>query len=208
MGPLVDESTVRANAAELSRLNARIGETLAHRSSSASGRLAWETACATFHARYDDLFFPGGMARWEAFLSRQDEGMAAALLFLEVDPVFFRSGYLKEAIWQKLKQHLLSERERDRLDAVARQYLDAPLRREFWAMARYVRLRGSSSFWREMERLASQQERLRPAIRAGWLLLVLRNEPVRRLLGRQLADAGRQGVASSSLDLWMHARQA
>ncbi|MEQ1879988.1 MAG: hypothetical protein ABL878_03360 [Burkholderiales bacterium] len=52
--------TIAANAAEVSRLHARIHEALRARGKSEREREAWQAACAEFHARYDALAFPGG----------------------------------------------------------------------------------------------------------------------------------------------------
>ena len=181
-------STIRSNAEVINRLNARIDETLRHRGQSEAKRREWEQACAAFHKAYPDLFFPGGSNGWGAFLARDPGMREAAIEFLEADPWFFRSGYLKQTIWTRLKQSLLSVEELQRLEAVALAYLAKQAYLEFWYMARYVRARGSAEFWSAIAQLAEHDQTDR-GTKAGWLLLARSNYPVQNWLGREFLRA-------------------
>jgi hypothetical protein len=188
------------NAKELRRLNARIGETLAHRSSSAAGRAAWEAACTEFHVRFGDLCFPGGELAWTGFVHGDSAFVENALAFLEADPWSFRSGYHKQVIWRRLKRLPLNADDHRRLEQVALSYLPKRVRWEFWHMAKYMRLRGSPDFWETVERHAASTERTPSAIKATWLLLLRTNAPVRRCIWRELLRAKYEPGYAPTLD--------
>lgn len=188
------------NAEELRRLNARIGETFAHRPDSTAGRAAWEAACREFHERFEDLFFPGGERAWSGFVRGEPTFVENALAFLEADPWSFRSGYHKQVVWRRLKQLPLNVEDRQRLEQVALSYLPKRVRWEFWHMARYVRLRGGPEFWGTVERLATSAERTPSALKATWLLLVRANAPVRRRIWRELLRAKYEPGYTPNLD--------
>ncbi len=179
---------VRVNAERINALHKRINETVPHRTHSPADREAWSEACKAFHHAYPDLIFPGGVKCWTSLLARDPAEMEAALAFLEVDPWFFRSGYLKQIIWSRLKKSLLTQQQEDRLEIIAVSYLRRPTYREFWHMARYVRVRGSSRFWAEISELAKQSDEEK-CIKAGWLLLAKRNIPVKNWIGSEFLRA-------------------
>jgi hypothetical protein len=188
------------NAKELRRLNGRIGETLRHRSSSAAGRAAWESACKEFHDRFDELFFPGGEPAWSRFIRGEAAFVENALAFLEADPWSVRSGYHKQVIWRYLKRLSLREEDGRRLEDIALLYLQKRVRWEFWHMAKYMRLRGRPEFWETVEALALSTERTAGAIKATWLVLVRANAPVRRCIGRELLRAKYETGYAPALD--------
>ena len=140
-------------------------------------------ACAQFRSQYPELMFPGGTARWEAFLSRDSAETETAIAFLESDPWFFRSGYMKQIIWRRLKRSSFSAAQQRGLEQVALTYLQKRVYQEFWEMVRFVRVRGSSEFWNLVAGLAAQN------YRAKWLLLARMNYPVKNWVGRELARA-------------------
>jgi hypothetical protein len=113
---------IHANAAELRRLRACIEETLARRG---RDRQAWRDACAEFHARYDALAFPGG---YEGALERLVAGdlltMEAALVFLELRPYFFRSGYMHKKLMRYAKRAPFSQAQAQRFRVVSQRAAD------------------------------------------------------------------------------------
>jgi hypothetical protein len=118
-------SLIERNASELSRLHARIHETVKLRGRGQAEKREWELACAEFHARYDKLAFPGGYGgALERIVAGDPEAMEAAICFLEVRPYFFRSGYMFKDILRKARRAPLSRPQADRL-AVIEQKLDA-----------------------------------------------------------------------------------
>jgi hypothetical protein len=134
-----------------------------------------------------------GWAEWgdiHSALQNVREGDAAAiercLTFLEADPRYFRSGYVKESIWRRFMHAPLTDRQRRRLEDVALVYLSRRLTREYWYMARTMAETGSHAFWQEVRRLAEVSERT-PARRATMLLAyeggMAAGERMRRELG-------------------------
>ena len=63
---------IHENAAEIVRLHSRIHETVKYRTKSPGKRREWEQACAEFHARYEELAFPGGYRNALERISRGD----------------------------------------------------------------------------------------------------------------------------------------
>jgi hypothetical protein len=107
------------NAAEITRLQLRVHETVKKRGANAHGRLEWQNACAEFHSRYNDLAFPGGCeGAVERILNGDPFAMEAAVCFLEQRPYFFRSGYMFQRILQKAKRAPLTPEQLRRLNAV------------------------------------------------------------------------------------------
>ena len=197
---------VLANAKRLRELNARISETVKLRSRSAAERAEWELACSNFHAQFGNLFFPGGEAAWESFVQSERSGVEAALVFLEADPRSFRSGYIKQIVWDRLKRFAaLSAHDLSRLESVAFEYLQKPALREFWHMCKFMRLRGSSQFWSHVESLAADPMRQPPAVKASWLLLARANLPIRRKIQSELRHAKYNPAHQPKLDFYQPA---
>jgi hypothetical protein len=120
---------------------------------------AWEDACAAWHGRVhptDSL--------WEnAFLDRLRTGDRAAiedaLLFLEVDPWYFRSGYLKERLIGKLKGVALQERDKERLRVVIWHVAKGRNRREFRDFCSLARCVATSEFRRRLSAVPADDDR-------------------------------------------------
>ncbi len=176
-GKLVKQ--IRDNAVEIERLHARIHECFRHRDCSSKDRTAWSEACAEFHRRYPDIFYPGGASRWQAFLSRDTSETETVIAILDEDPRYFRSGYLKQIIWHRLKRYDLSTPQASRLEGIAFGYLQKPMRQEFWDMSRYVRWRGSEDFWQQIAVRAEFSPESMLINKAGLLLLLRQNLTIR-----------------------------
>jgi hypothetical protein len=189
-----------ANAEKMRALNARIKETVKLRQTSAAHKARWEAACADFHGQFGELFFPGGIQAWTDFTRGDCANVEPALAFLEADPFAFRSGYHKQIVWNRFKQIFLSSEEEQRLESVAMGCLNKRVRWEFWAMARYLRLRGSAEFWQKVRQLATASQRSPVAVKAHWLLLVQANQPVRRRIGHELLRAKYEAAYQPTLD--------
>jgi hypothetical protein len=106
-------------ANEVARLHARIHEAFAVRGKSPKDRDAWVSACAEFHARYNELAFPGGYEGVEERIVAGDvEAIESALCFLEIRPYFFRSGYMYLSLLRKMKRAAITKTQAERLQVV------------------------------------------------------------------------------------------
>jgi hypothetical protein len=98
----------------------------------------WRNACAEFHRSYDAPSIPGGLdQRLKELKVGESEAVELAVTLLEVDAMFFRSGYIKEELIQRLKNIKLSAEHRERLSRAILNVVDNRDCREF---RRYGRL--------------------------------------------------------------------
>jgi hypothetical protein len=121
---------IKEEAVKLEALHGAIHRTLMYRERDAKSRREWEQACDAFHSYVSTL---------DPFLERacEDERYADkdllefAVCFLEVDPWFFRSGYLKQILLTRLKRSELGLQNKRRLRAVLLDAVDRRGTREF-----------------------------------------------------------------------------
>lgn len=179
---------IRENAAVLRELHSRIDETDKLRSRSRADQDAWRRACAEFHARYSSLSYPGGDGRWQALMLLDSAELETGIAFIETDPYFFRSGYMKEAIWRRFKAAVLSPKQLHRLEVAAMSQLRRQIRRDFWYMVRFVRMRATLRFWEEVGAIALEGSGA-PSLKAWWLLLARANHPVQYWIRCELMRA-------------------
>ncbi len=117
------KESMLANAEELRRLHARIHETVKLRNRGAECHREWQVACEIFHARYDQLAFPGGYGgALERIAASEPDAVEAALCFLELRPYFFRSGYMYKDILRKTKRAVLTKTQAARLAHIVAAY--------------------------------------------------------------------------------------
>ena len=103
---------ISKNAARLRELNAEIKRTF----KAEPHGPAHHAACAAFHSEYDALAFPGGLNVSLVSLKTGDPRVVdIAVQYLEVEPLFFRSGYISETILRYLKHVPLSSDQVTRL---------------------------------------------------------------------------------------------
>ena len=101
------------NADEIVRLYRGIQETLCFRDEGPDQKAEWQDACSEFHAKYDDLAFPGGVhSARDRMRAGDDEAIEYAIAFLEVRPYFFRSGYMYKDFMRVLRNCPLSSSQR------------------------------------------------------------------------------------------------
>jgi hypothetical protein len=130
---MASHPSIERNAGELRRLYDRLNEAF---------RIAphgpdHHAACREFHDRYDELAFPGGLqSGLRELLSNEKRAVETWIQFLEVDPVFHRSGYIKEKVIQRLKHVTLTREQRARLSELIIRSMDGGGRREFHGYAR------------------------------------------------------------------------
>ena len=127
---------IESEATKLEALHSAIDRTFVNRDKGDETRRAWDNACEAFHTY---------RSRMDPFLERaceeerytDSELLEFVVAFLEVDPWFFRSGYLKQILLTRLKRSDLSEPLRQRLRRVL---IDAARRRGTREFKYYCRL--------------------------------------------------------------------
>ncbi len=163
-----------SRAAELERLNERLLELSRHRRESPEATAAWREAARAFHANYDRLAFPGGLAReFERLRNGDPEAIELAVRYLEANPWYFRSGYHKAEMLKFLKRNPLSEGQCARLRKVILDRVRGNPVREMRAYCRLAPRVADEQF--EAELLAiNQKSNCHAARGAGWVLEYLR----------------------------------
>jgi hypothetical protein len=79
----------------------------------------WEEAVKAFWAAFDAAYPAIFRENLDALAAADPVAIEAAIAFIQADPYFHRSGYLKAHLAHKLKRVPLAERQRDRLrDAI------------------------------------------------------------------------------------------
>jgi len=142
-----DANIFQRNARHLRELNEQIEQSFAQRDLDEKHRASWMQACARFHSSFDQLAFPGGLQRQLDRMSHSDpEAIELAVRFLEADPWFFRSGYIKEQLLRILRRVVLTEDQQARLRAVILHHVEIDGRREFRRYCQLARVLNEPSF--------------------------------------------------------------
>lgn len=149
---------ISENAARLRAMYAEIERSFSEQPHGA----AHSAACAAYHRAYDGLAFPGGLERFRQRLKCFEPGAVdEAVGFLEADPWFNCSGYIKEEIVRRLKRAALTERQRNRLASVVRRSVTVGTRRMSRHLARLAPIVDSPSFRKGVESLANSSDEAR-----------------------------------------------
>jgi hypothetical protein len=171
---LIDE-----HAQALREMNEEIQSTFKLRDRSPDHRSAWSKACERFHRTYDQLAFPGGLSDGLRRLSEADASVVdTAITFLEVDPWFFRSGYIKTDLIRYLKRTPLTDSQLERLRSVVLARIAGPDRREFRSYAQLASHLSTPEFERAV-RDATTSDDSGVARRARWVLQALHKDSSR-----------------------------
>lgn len=165
---------VRKVERDMNRLSDRVHESYLTRGRSTAHREEWKQACEAFRSYTHPLFrllAPEVLAGLRA----GDIGWRReALLFLEADPWFFRSGYMKEKLLRALKRVAPSVEESGRIVDILLAVVDSRDRREFREYCRLAAHAGTDSLRAGLAaRLQSGDARLRR--RAAIMLTYLSN---------------------------------
>ena len=145
-----------SNAARLRELHAAIKTTCKKRDEGVRQRQAWEAACRSFHESFNRLAFPGGLG--EAMQSLKAGNLASlemAVRFLEADPRFFRSGYIKADLIRHIRKAQLSNEQRMRLQQVVLTRIQGQDAREFRSYCHLARAIADADFERQVVELAA-----------------------------------------------------
>ena len=98
---------------------------------------AWKEACSAFHSHVP-VFHPLINRVYESSTLNDKELIEFSITFLELNPMFFRSGYIKEEMLRKLKRSALSEKQVERLRAVLLDAVNSRGTREFRSYCRLL----------------------------------------------------------------------
>ena len=137
----------------------------------------WLNAIKAFEAAYARAY-PEDLRLFEqGALPVSDVDTTDILDFLEADPVFFRSGYMKESLLGELKKRTLDRREVERLQGIIFSVVRKPDRREFRRYCRVAATVDDQGF-REKLRHLEVVDDADVRRRAAWVLAALNaNEP-------------------------------
>lgn len=167
-------SLIQRNAQELRQLHEAIHRTYRARTLSKANAAAWTQACEAFHSNYDRLAFPGGLTRAYELLKKLDAAVIeAAIAFLEADPYFFRSGYVKADLVRAVSKFPLTPKQQTRLQRVIIDRIKGPTRREFRRYCNLAPHVSTHAFEKEVERLGDAPDQV-TARNASWVLEALR----------------------------------
>jgi hypothetical protein len=167
---------LETNAEKLRALHEAIKKTWVHRQFDKESFEAWKQACQEFHSSFDRLAFPGGLSRALTLLAeKDDEIIEQSVRFLEHDPFFFRSGYIKADILRHLRNCPLSEDQKRRLQEVIIAKIYDTARREFRWYCRLARHVTDREFESRIEELMVTNVPKMVARQAGWVLAQLRS---------------------------------
>ena len=170
------KSLLDTNFEKLRFLHEAIKKTWVHRQLDKESFEAWKQACQEFHSSFDRLAFPGGLSRALTLLAeKDDEIIEQSVRFLEHDPFFFRSGYIKADILRHLRNCPLSEDQKRRLQEVIIARIYDTTRREFRWYCRLAKHITDGEFESKIEELASTKVPKMVARQAGWVLAQLRS---------------------------------
>lgn len=107
---------IKENADKINQNYKKINETFSKKTSNPE---AWEKACEIFHSTYNALAFPGGITQELSLLKDQKpEAIDAALIYLEADPVFHGSGYIKQGLLKLLKRIKFSANKKRQIQSI------------------------------------------------------------------------------------------
>jgi hypothetical protein len=167
---------IQKHAEELRALHETVHAEYRKRTESASHTGPWREAARRFQQSYDQLAFPGGLANGMSRLAAHDlDVIESTVIFLEVDALFFRSGYIKEDLLDRLRSSPLDEDQKRRLQQVIlARVRDPKTRREFRRWCQLAPFVSDRAFEEEIAKLADSSG-TKPN-RAQWVLEHLRQE--------------------------------
>ncbi|MBW8754466.1 MAG: hypothetical protein JF595_09995 [Sphingomonadales bacterium] len=132
----------------------------------------WLDAIEAFREAHSRVYSRGLQLVEFGALPADEVDTTEILDFLEADPVFFRSGYMKEVLLSTLKQRSLSEVDRERLQAIIIEQVSKSDRREFRRICRVATTVADASFRTRLE-IMEQTNDPNISRRASWVLAAL-----------------------------------
>jgi hypothetical protein len=133
----------------------------------------WLNAIKAFKAAYARVY-PEDLRLFEqGALPASDLETSDMLDFLEADPVFFRSGYMKESLLGEVKKRTLDRSEVERLQSIILNVVRKPDRREFRRYCRVATSVDDPEFRQKLKDLEASDD-VEVRRRATWVLDALR----------------------------------
>jgi hypothetical protein len=135
-------------------------------------KLLWEETADLFHRSWNEAFPPNFWQDFEQLKNGYREGLSTGLKFLEADPWFFRSGYVKADLLRYVKKIEFTENETSRIERILLKVVDTRDAREFRDYCQLARVVKTEFLRSELEKrlVHSDQDICR---RAKWMLRAL-----------------------------------
>ena len=169
------KSIFEHNAQTLRELKEAIDIAVVDRDLNEEHHQKWAVAYERFHLSFDRLAFPGGLGKeLDSLRAGDGEAIEMAVRFLEADPLFFRSGYIKAELLRILHRVQLSDNQQDRLRAVILDRIRSGARREFRQYCRLARSLVNSEFRALVEKEMASSD-LSVSRRAKWVEQALKS---------------------------------
>lgn len=135
-------------------------------------KILWEETAELFRRAWNEAFPPNFWEDLELLKNGDRDGLRTGLRFLESDPWFFRSGYVKADLLRYVKRFEFSEHETARIEQILLNIVDNRDAREFREYCNLARVVKSNNLRRELEqRILKADEKIRR--RAKWMLATL-----------------------------------
>ncbi|HLB94236.1 MAG TPA: hypothetical protein VJJ81_03225 [Candidatus Babeliales bacterium] len=165
-------SIILQNAQTLNQLHDAIRRTVKKRTENPQ---AWQEACAAFHEAWDNHAFPrGGVERGLALLKEHDpETITTAIIYLNADPYFFRSGYIKQSIAHLLKQAPLTYKQIEQIQDFLIAALQRDSRREYREYYRLAAKVADDKFRKRIQEIIEHSDNARHVQQAQQMLDVM-----------------------------------
>ena len=164
---------ISVNAAQI-EVHAAFKEVVNRRDEKDPRTRRWLDAIAEFRKVYSRVYPKGLQLVDQGLLPPSEVDTSGILDFLEADPIFDRSGYMKEVLLGSLKKRNLDHHEAERLRAIVIHVVRQWDRREFRRYCRAATSVDNLGFRSQLESLALATD---PDIRrrASWVLEALVN---------------------------------
>jgi hypothetical protein len=167
---IMDANIFEHNAQALRALHNEIEVTFAARDRDEEHYELWAQACQRFRSSFDRLAFPGGLDQELSSLKRGDaQAIEMAVRYLESNPWYFRSGYIKEELLQRLKRVALTENQRERLRVVIIERINKGSGREFRRYCRLAKDLMNSALKAKVKQAMTSND-VNVSRRAGWVM--------------------------------------
>lgn len=138
---------------------------------------AWQQAADAFKKSYDILAFPGGWEQAQQLLQKEDPAIIeTAIVYLEADPYFHRSGYIKEEILHILKRISLSKEQIAQLQTLILTALQTSTDRVYKAYCKLANVIQDSAFQEKIRNSMNQTQDEKIRARTEYLLNILQNK--------------------------------